>query len=346
MTPSSQPASTYHWLKYVGLVLGTVGVVAIASLLSLQYAVMLLSMVAIGLTLGLYQQFNLNQRLQQTVHWHKSTLANAESSAQNRQVELQQQLQDIQHQHQTAIEQVDVLTHQLQKAQHTLTKLTTEHKQLQQTTAALDQQLHSSQQAVSDLSLQLEQAKTEQDFYVNQCDRHAHVAQEAQQSLETAINDRDCLSVTQQELSQQLETMRSQLADAQTLNTELQAELTETRQQLETLTPSLPPTYRERPYNMDDERFARFATIELQEFPCASHIEDVAKHHYRTLHADKQQPISFNALVDFLRHRFTNYEALCDELNHSKYYARNILKARVNAEICQQLAQMRISIRN
>jgi myosin heavy subunit len=346
MTSSSHLPSFSPWLKYVGLVLGTVGVVAIASWLSLKHAVVLLSLVAIGLTLWLYRQSTLNQALQQTVNWHKRTLANSESRAQNREAELQQQLQDSSYHQQTATDQVNLLTDQLEKTRHRLTTLAEEQTRQQQETTVLAQQLHTAHQTIRDLSTQLEQAKNEHDFYVSQCDRHAQEAQEAKASLEMAINDRDRLLDGQHNLHQQLEQVRSQLAEAQAANADLQAELAETRQQIDDLTPTPPPSFFSRPPKMSDQKFARFAAIELQKFPIASHIESAAKQHYQTINADNRQPVTFNALVDFLRHRFTNYETLCDELDRSSYYARNILKARVNAAICLKLAEMRISIRN
>jgi hypothetical protein len=86
-----------------------------------------------------------------------------------------------------------------------------------------------------------------------------------------------------------------------------------------------------RPCDMWDVKFAEIAAIELDPFP--ENLIQEAKEHYNS-----SSSISLNATVDFLRHKFSNYEILCQELRDFNKEARHILKCRVNTEIWRNLA--------
>ncbi|WP_404785898.1 hypothetical protein [Altericista sp. CCNU0014] len=85
-----------------------------------------------------------------------------------------------------------------------------------------------------------------------------------------------------------------------------------------------------RPNDMWDVKFARMASIELNPFP--ENLKQKAQEHY-----NDTSFVSLNATVDFLRHKFSNYEFLCRELRNFDEEARHILKCRVNAEIWKNL---------
>jgi hypothetical protein len=88
-----------------------------------------------------------------------------------------------------------------------------------------------------------------------------------------------------------------------------------------------------RPHDMWDVKFAEIAAIEINQFP--EDLIQKAKEHY-----NDSSSVSLNATVDFLRHKFSNYEILCQELRDFNEEARHILKCRVNTEIWINLTNL------
>ena len=91
-----------------------------------------------------------------------------------------------------------------------------------------------------------------------------------------------------------------------------------------------------RPSKMSNIEFARNASIQIDTFP-HDPKEEARKYYDNKNNGFDPKPLTQNGIVDFLRHKFSNYELLCREFSGYDESAANILKSKVNTKIWEQL---------
>lgn len=100
-----------------------------------------------------------------------------------------------------------------------------------------------------------------------------------------------------------------------------------------------------RPFNMDDMRFAKIATIKLDPLPNPETLKEETKRHYDQRNGGfDPSPITLNSISEYLRHRYSNYDDLCREFGSYNEKARNVLKCRVNTTIWTALSAIDIQL--
>jgi chromosome segregation ATPase len=100
-----------------------------------------------------------------------------------------------------------------------------------------------------------------------------------------------------------------------------------------------------RPFNMDDMRFAKIATIKLDPLPDPTTLIEATERHYHYRNGGYDpSPITLNSIAEYLRHRYSNYDDLCRELGSYNEKARNVLKCRVNTTIWTALSSLDIQL--
>jgi hypothetical protein len=91
-----------------------------------------------------------------------------------------------------------------------------------------------------------------------------------------------------------------------------------------------------RPRDMSNIEFARNARIQIKMFP--NNTKEEAQKFYDTKNNGYDpKPVNQIAIVEFLRHHYTNYDLLCREFSRYDEKARDILKIRANAEVYANL---------
>lgn len=323
----------------------------------------LLMVVAVGLLLQIYNQSRKNQQLHKALHRYHQQLAKLEAQQPRFQPLLdsiaheQQQRQALERASQAAQTSLTELQHQLD--QHHLQRQTLD-TQLKAVQAALVMTLNQSQARET----KLQELRQENRIYDDLIDEQEQRAQQLKDHVTALGTECACLQVQLTEAEASIATLESdrlQLEQtcqaAQRQISELEQELEQTcqvaqhqmaslEQELEAYRcPQTPPTYANRPPQMSDEKFVRHADIQLLDFPHPEHLAEQAKHHYHRRSSDlTPRPVTLNGIVDYLRHEFTNYDRLCEQLTHHSWTARNILKARVNAQIWERLSEMRLTL--
>ncbi|HEY9818039.1 MAG TPA: hypothetical protein V6D20_19880 [Candidatus Obscuribacterales bacterium] len=321
----------------------------------------LLMVVAVGLLLQIYNQSRKNQQLHKALHRYHQQLAKLEAQQPRFQPLLdsiaheQQQRQALERASQAAQTSLTELQHQLD--QHHLQRQTLD-TQLKAVQAALVMTLNQSQareiklqelrqenRIYDDLIDEQEQRAQQLKDHVTalgtECDRLQTQLTDAEASIATLESDRLQLEQTCQEAQHQIADLEQELEETCQA---AQRQIAELEQELEPYRLT-PPIYANRPPQMSNEKFVRHADIQLADFPHPEQLAEQAKHHYHRRSSDPTpRPVTLNGIVDYLRHEFTNYDRLCEELGSYSRPARNILKARVNAQIWERLSEMRLTL--
>ncbi|TVQ17571.1 MAG: hypothetical protein EA367_17360 [Leptolyngbya sp. DLM2.Bin15] len=322
----------------------------------------LLMVVAVGLLLQIYNQSRKNQQLHKTLHRYHQQIAQLEAQRPRFQPLLdaiaheQQQRQALECASQAAQASLTELQRQLDQ-QHLQSQ--TLDTQLQVVQAALVMALNQSQARETHL-LELKQENNVYDDLIDEqeqraqqleaqvtslgleCDRLQAQLSDAESTIATLESDRLQIEQTCQAAQHQIAELEQELEQTRKA---AQHQIASLEQELEAYRcPPTPPIYASRPPQMSDEKFVRHADIQLLDFPHPEHLEEQAKHHYHRRSSDlTPRPVTLNGIVDYLRHEFTNYDCLCDQLGCYSRPARNILKARVNAQIWDRLSEMRLT---
>jgi len=177
-----------------------------------------------------------------------------------------------------------------------------------------------------------------------------NIAIENEEKAKSLTRERDSLQQTVSEKSVQTDQLLSERNSLKAKNTELQNKISNLELQLE-LKDKINTLELEitnygnineankltiRPSKMSNIEFARNANIQFDIFP---HDPKVAakKYYDNKNNGFDPKPLTQNGIVDFLRHKYSNYELLCREFSGYDESAANILKAKVNTKILEKL---------
>lgn len=352
MSPQEPHIPYQLWgMAIAGLCLSGIGL-----LLPIMTPVMmpLLMVVAVGLLLQIYNQSRKNQQLHKALHRYHQQLAKLEAqqprfqplldaiadeqqqrqALERRLTELQRQLDQQQIQYQALDSQLQAVQEALDKARSQSQASEAKLLELTQENSAYEDWIEEQEQRAQDLEAQVTSLGTERDRL------QTHLT-EAGASIATLESDRLQLEETCQAAQHQIAELEQELEETCQA---AQRQIAELEQELEPYRLT-PPIYANRPPQMSNEKFVRHADIQLLDFPRPEQLAEQAKHHYHRRSSDPTpRPVSLNGIVDYLRHEFTNYDRLCEELGSYSRPARNILKARVNAQIWERLSEMRLTL--